>query len=113
MVSCCFNILHIAQTKHPFDTRLYDLIAITPLGEILNSEHFTSYQEECQSLYKCYLDDFIKSMYRTARESEIKVLSYLHVYYIDCAVMDLLCIYSWSLKQLIQLYRKVLLIVTF
>ena len=55
------------------DAQLYDLVTTTPLGEFINSEIFTSCPEECLSLYQCYLNDFVNSVYQTIRDDVIKV----------------------------------------
>ena len=73
-------IFYTAQTKNSFDAQLYDIVAFTSLGEFLSSELFKNYQEEAQSLYQYYLDDYVNSVYQTTRESEIKVHIILWLY---------------------------------
>ena len=54
-------------------TQLYDLVATTALGRLINSENFQAHPQECMKLYEYYLSDFVKSVYITNREKEIKV----------------------------------------
>ena len=54
-------------------TQLYDLVATTALGRLISDENFEVYPQECMKLYRHYLSDFVKSVYITNRENEIKV----------------------------------------
>jgi len=54
-------------------TQLCDLVSTTALGEFLNDEKFSCHPEECLELYKLYLFDFVKSVYKTTQECEVEV----------------------------------------
>ena len=69
--------------------QLNDLVAFTPLGKFIKSEEYISHPEECSSLYHLYLSDYINSVYRTVRESEFKVMTYLLLY---SMIMELFCV---------------------
>ena len=58
-------------------TQLYDLVATTALGRLISDENFRAYPEECVKLYGYYLSDFVEGVYRTNRNTEVKVLTYL------------------------------------
>jgi len=68
-------VRYIAQCRNEIvlDTQLYDFVATTPLGEYFSTEIFTSHPGECLNLYQYYLSDFVNSVYRTAKDNEIKV----------------------------------------
>jgi len=53
--------------------QLHDLVAASALGRLISDDYFQAYPQECIKLYGHYLNDFVKAVYITDSDKEIKV----------------------------------------